>query len=97
MKIKDKTTEEYRLKRFGKRREEAMKYLSAKKTASEINKTNIEVTMLYGEQEKKVYGQLVERVKETAKELKNVTVVEVPNAPHPVIYPEYIEGIAKVL
>jgi len=93
----DKTTKEYRLKRFGKRREEAMKRLSAKKTADAINKTNIEVTMLYGEQEKEVYGQLVERVKETAKELNNVTLVEVPNAPHPFIYPAYIKGIAKVL
>jgi hypothetical protein len=53
--------------------------------------------MLYGEQEKEIYGSLVERVKETAKDLRNVTVVEVPNAPHPFIYPAYIDGIAKVL
>lgn len=74
-----------------------MMQLSAKKTAAEINKTNIEVTMLYGEYEKSVYGSLVERVKETAKDLKHVKVVEVPNAPHPFRYPAYIDGIAREL
>lgn len=93
----DKTTREYRVQRFGKRRDEAMDQLSANHTAQAINLTDIEVVMLYGEQEKKVYPHLVERVKSTAKDLKDVKLIEVPNAPHEFRDPAYIKGIKLAL
>lgn len=94
---KDKTTKEYRIRRFGKRRDNAMDQLSAKQTASGINKTVTEVTMLYGEQEKVVYPHLVERVICTSKDLENVRLVEVPEAPHPFRDPAYVRGVGLAL
>lgn len=92
-----KTTEEYRVKRFGKRRNNAQKYLSAKETAREINRRKIPLVLLYGEQEKELYPELVARIKETANDLNDCEVVEVPDAPHPFRDPAYIKGIAKEL
>lgn len=94
---KDKTTEKYRIKKFGKRRNKAMKQLSAEQTANEINKTNIRVTLLYGEQEKIHVPFLVERVKSTARDLENAELIEVPDASHPFHGPAYIKGIKSVL
>jgi pimeloyl-ACP methyl ester carboxylesterase len=94
---KDKTTVQYRLKRFGKRREAAMRHLSAAQTAKAINQTNTKVVMLYGQQENEVYPHLVERVKSTAKDLRNVQLIEVPDAPHSFSDPAYIKGIESAL
>lgn len=92
-----KTTLEFRLAWFGKRREAAMQSLSAKETAKLLNQTNIDVTLLYGEQEKEMYPHLVERVKDTARDLKAAQLVEVAGAPHSSRDPAYIKGIAAVL
>jgi pimeloyl-ACP methyl ester carboxylesterase len=89
-----KTTKEYRLKRFGKRREVDMKKISAKQTAEAINKTSVEITLMYGENEDKI---LIDRVKSTAKDLKNSEVIEVPNGPHHMIDPIYTAAIAEQL
>lgn len=94
---KDKTSKEYRIKRFGKRRNNAMDLISAKQTARQINATSTDVVMLYGEQEKTVYPHLVERVKSTAKDLHKCRLIEVPHAPHSFQDINYIEGIRLAL
>lgn len=95
---KDKTTEQYRIKRFGKRRANAQQYLSAKETAAKINKANVPVVLMYGEKEKQILdGGLVRRVKETAKDLKNCKLVEIPDAPHQFRNSHYIEAIKQQL
>jgi hypothetical protein len=53
--------------------------------------------MLYGQQEKEVYPHLVERVKSTAKDLRNVRLIEIPDAPHSFSDPAYIKGIESAL
>jgi len=93
----NKTTEEYRIKRFGKRRSDAQRYLSATETAKEINAKNIPVVLMYGEQEKTVYPHLVKRVKETAAELEKYKLIEVADAPHSFRSPLYIAAIRQAL
>ena len=94
---KDKTTVEYRVKRFGKRRNKAMDQLHAKQTATKINQSGTKVIMLYGEREKLIYPELVERVKSTAQDLHNVKLIEVADAPHSFRDPAYIRGIELAL
>jgi pimeloyl-ACP methyl ester carboxylesterase len=93
----DKTTLKYRLKRFGERREEAMKSISAKQTAQELNQTNTKIIMFYGEQEKAIYPELIQRVKSTAKDLDNAKLIEIAGAPHSFSDPEYIRAISENL
>ncbi len=92
-----KTTEAYRLKTFGKKRNDAMAHLSAKQIAKAVNRTGTKVVMLYGEEEKTLYPHLVERVKSTAKDLTNAELVEIPGAPHPFHEPVYVRGIELTL
>ena len=94
---KDKTAVTYRIKRFGKRREQAMKQLSATKTATAVNRTGTRVTLLYGEKEKEMYPELVERVKSTARALNDNILIEVADAPHSFRDPCYIRGIELAL
>lgn len=93
----DKTTKQYRIKRFGKRREQGMQLLSAKDTAKRINDLKIPVTLLYGELEKTIYPHLLERVKATANDLEDCELVELPKATHSFYEREYVQGIEKIL
>lgn len=93
----DKTTEKYRIEKFGIKRNRAQKNLSAKDTAKQINKTKTEVTLLYGEKEKQLYPYLVKRVLETATDLKNTDVIEVSKTGHIFRDPLYIEAIKNNL
>lgn len=94
---KGKTSLEYRLRKFGKRRTEAQDSLSATETASCINQTNTKVILMYGEQEKDLYPYLVKRVLETKSELKNVKLVEAKGAPHSMRDPLYTKAIIDLL
>lgn len=94
---KDKTTKSYRIKKFGINREHAMSQLSATKTAQDLNKTNVSVTLLYGEQEKELHPHLMQRVWQTAKQLKHAEVIEAPGAPHAFYNKTYIDTISSVL
>ncbi len=93
----DKTTLKYRLRRFGKRREKAMGSLSATQTAKAINQTNTKIIMLYGEQEKTLYPELVQRASHTNKELENARLIEIAGAPHSFNDPAYIKSIKLAL
>lgn len=90
---KQRTTQSYRLKKFGKRRNQAMEILSADQTAKAINQTKTKVIMLYGEKEKVDVPYLVERVLETSRSLRNIELIEIPDAPHSFRDPSYIKGI----
>jgi len=92
-----KHKKEQMIRRFGKRRVIDMETLSAAQTAKQINSTNTEVILFYGEQEKKLYPSLVSRAKNTASVLRNGQVIEIPDAPHSFRNSLYIQAITKTL
>lgn len=82
---------------FGKRRVQDFLKISAKTSAEQINRTKVKSILFYGEQEKKMYKKLVKRVRETAKDLKDSQLTEIPNAPHSFKDPAYVLAITQVL
>lgn len=82
---------------FGVRRVNDFLTISAKLITDEINKTNVKSTLFYGEQEKKIHKKLVERVIDTAKDIKGSQLIEIPDAPHSFRDVKYIVAITKVL
>jgi pimeloyl-ACP methyl ester carboxylesterase len=87
----------YVIRLFGKRRLKDFKTISANKIASEINKKHIKATLLYGQKEQRYYPNLVARVKQTAAQLNNSKLIEVPGAGHSMRGPAYIKGLEAAL
>jgi hypothetical protein len=82
---------------FGKRRVKDFRTISAKTIVDEINRTKVKSILFYGEHEKKKYKKLVERVIDTAQDLKGSHMSEIPNAPHSFKDTAYISAILTVL
>lgn len=82
---------------LGTRRLEDIGHYSIEAIAEDLNKTNIEVTVLYGEKEHQSSPKLVERAKDIAEKIKRATLVEVEAAPHSLKSPEYVRGLTKIL
>ena len=82
---------------FGKRRTDDFNTISAKAAADAINRTKVKCILFYGEQEKKMYKKLVERVISTAKDLKSAQLQEIPNAFHSFRDQAYVQAIAQAL
>lgn len=82
---------------LGKKRLEDIKGYSAEQVASEINKTDVLVKVLYGEKEHKTSPKLVKRCQETAKQLNKAQLIEIEKAPHSFHDENYIRGIVSVL
>ncbi len=92
-----KYDEAYLNRRFGHRRVSDFKGLSAGELASQINGLSIKATLFYGQKEKELHPRLVARVKQTASELKNARLIEIPGAGHRMYEPEYVEGLRQVI
>jgi hypothetical protein len=82
---------------FGTRRVKDFSTISAKEVAQKINKTNVKSVLFYGEQEKKIYKKLVDRVIDTSKDLKGSKLKEILNAPHSFDGTTYIAAIVNIL
>lgn len=93
----DQFKESYLLHRFGKRRLADMKQTLASSGAAAINKAGVATISLYGELEQQTSPPLVRRVKQTATQLENNTLVEIKDAPHSLRDPVYIAGLQAVL
>jgi hypothetical protein len=89
--------EKYLLRRFGHRRVQDLKTLSADEFARRVNDGVTRTVLMHGEKEEISSSNLVDRVKDTASKLERVQVVRVPNAGHKNREPEYIAGLKKVL
>jgi len=84
-------------KLLGKRRLQDISRYSAHKVVAEINKTNVKFKILYGENEHTTSSRLVSRTIDTAKRITKSKLVEVKNAQHSFVGPEYAAGIINEL
>lgn len=82
---------------LGARRLEDIGHYSIEDIAKELNKTNIKVSVLYGEKEHQSSPKLVKRAKDIAEKIERATLVEVEAAPHSLKSPEYVRGLTKIL
>lgn len=90
-----KRPDSYAIRYFGKKRMEDLWSLSAKDTAESINATRCFV--LYGEKEKQTSPILVDRCRQTAKQIIGATLIEVKNAPHDMSHDAYTAAILKLI
>lgn len=84
-------------KHENKRRLADYQTLSANDLAQQVNKLRIPTTLVYGAYEKKMYPELVARVKKTGKSIRRATVHELPNAEHPMATSAYTTGLLNVI
>lgn len=78
----------------GHRRIDDFKNYSAKSIAKRITSPTV---IFYGEKEAKNYPNLKNRCEEAARDIQNAKLVEVPQAPHEIAFPSYMEAIKSEL
>lgn len=82
--------------RFGPACAGDLRLHSATAIAGQVLRLGITTTLLYGELEKTIFPNLVNRVYETAAALGTVP-VEIPGAAHKMREPAYVAGLSQVL
>lgn len=87
----------YLLSRFGKRRLNDLRTLSADDIAEKISQNEIETIFLYGEKEKSLHPHLMERVRDSVNNVKSSRLLEIPRAGHRMYEPDYVEGIKRAI
>lgn len=85
------------MKKLGKKRLNDISRYSVSDLAKEVSKSSVKIKVLFGEKEHESSPRLVKRSKETASSIKNASLIEVKDAPHPFREPEYISGIINAL
>jgi pimeloyl-ACP methyl ester carboxylesterase len=80
--------------KLGIRRLKDISNYSCEDLAEDLNRAKIKTTVMYGEREHQSSPPLVARAKEMHRLVKGSKIVEVPDAPHPFVAPEYVKGIA---
>lgn len=80
---------------LNQRRLEDFQKLSATELAGKVSKLDIPTTLFYGELEKDAHPELVARVKTTAREIKNATLVELIGASHSMREKSYTDPLLR--
>lgn len=82
---------------IGKRRLADFRTISANDIAAQVNAANIPAVLLYGKKEQAKYPHLVARVKDTARQLEDAQLIQIPGAAHKMREPHYLAGLQKVV
>jgi pimeloyl-ACP methyl ester carboxylesterase len=85
------------IERFGVERMRELWSLSFAAIAQKYTHLDLDITVAYGEKEKSMYPLLVRRCEAAAIALPHARLVELPNAPHSMGDPVYIEQLVKYI
>ncbi|MCW1908310.1 MAG: alpha/beta hydrolase [Candidatus Saccharibacteria bacterium] len=95
--LSNRTTYDYAVGRFGKRRVEDLKKYSIKEIASVMNLSATKIDFLYGEYEKEEYPLLVDFTQKYNELFLNSGTSEVKSAPHSLKNPYYQKFVVELL
>lgn len=92
-----KRPDSYGINIFGKRRMEDLWSISAQNITDGISRLNIYTVVVYGQKEHQTSSTLVARCKNTAKQIHNAEIFELPNAPHSMTNEVYSQELLKYI